>query len=90
MIPETKIHKRRHVSVRVSLRGMIRQIRIDTLHIYHNVCFLSGRLIFRKLVDIKQMFINSTVDLYNLRFGTNTYTNIRVMVALDLSPMQCD
>ena len=33
------------MSVKVSLHGMLRRIRVDTLRRDHNVCFLVGRLI---------------------------------------------
>ena len=46
MIPETENHRRGKVSVRVSLRGMLRLIRSDALHRFHNVGFLAERLIF--------------------------------------------
>ena len=40
MIPETDNPQRRKVSIRVSLRGMLRLIRVDTLRCVHNVsCF---------------------------------------------------
>ena len=32
--------------VRVSLHGMLRLIRVDTLRRFHNVVFFAGRLIF--------------------------------------------
>ena len=40
-----KIHRRRKVSIRVSLRGMLRLFRFDTLRRVHNVGFLVERLI---------------------------------------------
>ena len=39
-----KIHRRRTLSVRVSLHGMLRLIRVDTLYRVHNVGFLAGGL----------------------------------------------
>ena len=39
-----KIHRRRKVSVRINLRGMLRLILVDTLRRVHNVGFLVGRL----------------------------------------------
>ena len=38
------------MSVRVSLRGMLRLIRVDTLRRAHNVGFLAGRLIIIILI----------------------------------------
>ena len=39
MIPKQTIHKRRKVSTRVSLRGMLRLILVDTLRRVHDVGF---------------------------------------------------
>ena len=39
---------RRKVSIRVSLRGMLRLIRVDTLRRGRNVCFLAGLFIYYK------------------------------------------
>ena len=46
MIPETETPQGRKVFVMVSLRGMLKLIRFDTLRRVHNVGFLAGRLIF--------------------------------------------
>ena len=45
MIPETKIHRRRKVYIRVSLCGMLKLIRVDTLRRVLNVGFIAERLI---------------------------------------------
>ena len=46
IIPKQKIHRRRKkMSIRVSLRGMLRLIRVDTLRRVYNVGFLAGRLL---------------------------------------------
>ena len=37
------------MSIRVSLRGMLKLIRDDTLRRVHNVCFLAGRLIYESV-----------------------------------------
>ena len=42
-----KIHRRRKVSARVRLRGMLRLIRIDTLRRGRTAGFLAGRLILQ-------------------------------------------
>ena len=44
-----KIHRRRKVSIRVSLRGMLKLTRVDTLRV-HYVGFLARRLICRYLL----------------------------------------
>ena len=44
MIPKTENPQKAKMSVRVSLRGMLRLIRIDTSRRVHNVGFLAGRL----------------------------------------------
>ena len=45
MITETEIYERRKVSIRVSLRDMLRLIVVDTLRSVQNVGFIAGRLI---------------------------------------------
>ena len=48
MIPKTENpQEAKKVSIRVSLRGMLRLIRVDTLRRDHNVGFLAGRLIYQ-------------------------------------------
>ena len=42
---EQKIHRWRKISVQVSMRGMLRPIRVDTLRRVHNAGFLVDRLI---------------------------------------------
>ena len=42
------------MSILVSLRGMLRLIRIDTLRRVLNVGFLAGRLIYMNVVDLNQ------------------------------------
>ena len=44
MLPETEIHRRRKVSGRISLRGMPRLTRLDTLRRVHYNGFLVERL----------------------------------------------
>ena len=42
------------MSIRVSLRGMLRLIRIDTLRRVHNVGFLEGRLNYQRAQSVYQ------------------------------------
>ena len=42
IIPETEIHRRQKVSIWVSLCGMLRLIRVDTLRKIHNFVFVRG------------------------------------------------
>ena len=44
MIPETENPQEAKLSARISLRGMLRLIRVDTLRRAHSVGFLAGRL----------------------------------------------
>ena len=46
MNPETEKTQKAELSARVSLRGMLRMIRVDNLRGVHTIGFLAGRLIY--------------------------------------------
>ena len=47
MNPETENLQEANISIRVSMRGMLRMIWVYTLRRDHNVGFLAGRLIYK-------------------------------------------
>ena len=56
--------------VRISLRGMLRLIRVDTLRTVHNVGFLLERLIFQSLLYlyILLLIVHLTSRCYKYSF----------------------
>ena len=64
---EQKIHRRRKVSIRVGLCGMLRLIRVDTLRRVNNVDFLTRRPTHCKATPLKS-FANT---FYNIVFLQN-------------------
>ena len=76
MIPETENLQEPKMSILVSLRSMLRLIRIDTLRRVHNVGFLVGRLIcnFQHIsihLTQQMLFVSLLWQKEKLRMRTN-------------------
>ena len=58
------------MSVRVSLRGMLRLIRVDTLRRVHNVDFLAERLMYSVIVSVLvATIVINMVSLVSPKYG---------------------
>ena len=88
MIPETEIHRSRKWSVRVSLRGMLRLIGVDTYRRVHNVDFSHGTAHLRICSD-RRLIYGSLKNPLKGVYGLKIHEDSLIESFLNLPMFRC-